>query len=209
MTNNLLIFKRTIILFFMILSFNSIKAQFSENNAIYYSDGLNFGNYFGVDLNLNYVYKEKYSFKIGYIYDMRKPKSRPDDYSSGLAKALLFGTENPHDLMETYQFALGKIYNLNENGTIRFNLSLGLGYTIIKEPENWQKIENASLIGENYTWDYKRQNTISLIINPKIEFPFTTVYGVTISPMVQINKDRTYFGIGVGQMIGILRKRKN
>ncbi len=193
----------------MILSFNSIKAQFSENNAIYYSDGLNFGNYFGVDLNLNYVYKEKYSFKIGYIYDMRKPKSRPDDYSSGLAKALLFGTENPHDLMETYQFALGKIYNLNENGTIRFNLSLGLGYTIIKEPENWQKIENASLIGENYTWDYKRQNTISLIINPKIEFPFTTVYGVTISPMVQINKDRTYFGIGVGQMIGILRKRKN
>lgn len=208
MTNNLLIFKRTILLFFIILSFNSIKAQFAENNAIYYSDDLNFGNYFGVDLNMNYVYKEKYSFKIGYIYDIRKPKSRPDDYSSGLAKALLFGTENPHDLMENYQVALGKIYKLNENGTIRFNLSLGLGYTIIKEPENWQKIENASFIGENYTWNYKKQNTISLIINPKIEFPFTTVYGVTISPIVQINKDRTYFGIGVGQMIGILKKGK-
>ena len=35
------------------------------------------------------------------------------------------------------------------------------------------------------------------------------------SPMIQINKSRTYFGIGIGigigigQMIGLLRERKN
>ena len=209
MTNSWLITKRTILLFSLILSFNSIKAQFAENNAIYYSDGLNFGNYIGVDLNLNYVYKEKYSFKIGYIHNSRKPKSQPDDYSSGLANALLFGTTNPHDLMENYQIAFGKIYSLNENRTIRINFSVGIGYTVIKEPENWQKIEYESLVAENYTWNYEKRNTVSLIINPKIEFPFTTVYGLSISPMVQINKDRTYFGIGVGQMIGLLRKKKN
>lgn len=204
-----MISKRTILLFLFIFSINSIKAQFDENNAIYYSDGLNLGNYFAVDLNLNYVYKEKYSLKIGYISNMRKPKSRPVDYSSGFVKALLFGSVNPQDQMENYQFALGKVYSLNEKGTIRLNLSAGLGYTVIKEPENWQKIEEASYLAENYTWNYKRQNTISLIINPRIEFPFTKVYGLTISPMVQINKDRTYFGIGVGEMIGLLRNRKN
>ena len=204
-----MITKRTILLFLFIFSINSIKAQFAENNAIYYSDGLNLGNYFAIDLNLNYVYKEKYSLKIGYISNMRKPKSRPADYSSGLVNALLFGSVNPQDKMENYQFALGKVYSLNEKGTIRLNLSAGLGYTVIKEPENWQKIEEASYLAENYTWNYKRQNTISLIINPRIEFPFTKVYGLTISPMLQINKDRTYFGIGVGQMIGLLRNRKN
>ena len=206
MITKLLIIKRTILLFILILSFNSIKAQFAENNAIYYSDGLNFGNYIGVDFNLNYVYKEKYSFKIGYIYNRKKPRSQPDDYSPGLANALLLGLTNPHDQMRNYQIAFGKIYNLKENRTIRINLSLGIGYTVIKEPANWQKIEYESLIAENYTWNYEKRSTFSLIINPRIEFPFTTVYGFSISPMVQINKDRTYFGIGVGQMIGLLRK---
>ncbi len=195
-----------LVLFF--LSINSIKAQFAENNAIYYSDGLNLGNYIGIDLNLNYVYKEKYSFKIGYIYNTRKPKSQPDDYSSGLAKALLFGASNPHDQMENYQIALGKIYSLNENRTTRVNLSIGIGYTVIKEPEDWEKIKSG-FVSENYTWNYEKRNTFSLIISPKIEFPFTAIYGLTISPMIQINEDKTYFGIGFGQMIGLLRNRKN
>ena len=47
-----------------------------------------------------------------------------------------------------------------------------------------------------------------MILNPKIEFPFSRFYGLTLSPLFQINKDRTYIGIGVGQMIGLLRKRK-
>ena len=68
---------------------------------------------------------------------------------------------------------------------------------------------NDTFLTENYTWNYKKYNTLSLIINPKIEFPFTRFYGLTISPMLQINKDRTYFGIGIGHMIGLLRKRKN
>lgn len=200
--------KSILLLFLLIFSSNSVKAQFSENNAIYYSDGLNIGNYFGVDVNLNYVYREKYSVKIGYIYNWREPKSQPGDYSSGLAKALLFGAAGPHDQMKNYQIAVGKICRLNENRTIRVNLSVGLGYTEIKEPENWHKIAS-SFLSENYTWNYKKQNTFSLIINPRIEFPFTTIYGLSLSPMLQINRHSTYFGIGVGQMIGLLRNRKN
>jgi hypothetical protein len=200
--------KRIITILIFSISFNIANAQFDENNAIYSTGELNLGNYIGVDINLNYVYKEEYSFKVGYSGNIRKPKSQPEDYTTGLTGILLLGSANPYDQLENYQIGIGKIYKINQSGTIRLNASIGLGYTIVREPENWERINNGFL-AENYTWDYNKYNTVSLIINPKIEFPFSRFYGLTVSPMVQINKDRTYFGIGIGQMIGLLRKREN
>lgn len=100
-----------------------------------------------------------------------------------------------------------KIYNLNKNGTIRANISVGVGYTILKEPENWQFIESDSWINlsENYTYSYRTYDTMSLIINPKIEFPLTNFIGLSVSPMIKLNKDRTYYGIGFGTMLGKLK----
>ena len=54
-----------------------------------------------------------------------------------------------------------------------------------------------------------KKNRISLIINLKIEFPLTRFYGLTISPMIQINKSRTYFGIGIVYMFGLPRETNN
>ena len=196
----------TIVLFSM--SINLSYAQFDKNNALYSTGELNIGNYIGIDANLNYIYKEKYSFKIGYTGNIRKPNSQPENYRSGLTGLLSFGLADPYDQLENYHVAFGKIYNLNKSGTIRANVSLGLGYTTIREPENWELINDAFLT-ENYTWNYKKYNAVSIIINPKIEFPFTRFYGLTISPMCQISKDRSYFGIGIGQMIGLLRTRTN
>ena len=197
-----------ILIIILVISYTQVAtAQFGQNHAIYSTSELNVGNYFGVDLHLNYLYKETYSLKVGYSGYIRKPRSQPDDYSSGLKGIILFGLANPYDQLETFQIAVGKIYRLRENGYTRINLSFGLGYTIIREPENWQRVNGAAL-SENYTWNYRRYNTVSFIINPKIEFPFSRFYGLTISPMLQINKDRIYIGIGVGQMIGLLRKRQ-
>lgn len=200
--------KSIIRLFLVLGSIYSAPAQFDENNAIYLSTELNLGNYIGVDLNLNYIYANRVSFKLGYTGNIRKPKTQPDDYKLGLTSLFSFGLANPFDQFESYQIGLGKIYNLNQSGTIRVNLSIGIGYSIIKEPENWQLVEDAFFV-ENYTWNYKRINTVSFVINPKFEFPFTRFYGVTLSPMVQINKKRLYIGIGIGNMIGLLRKSKD
>ncbi len=197
--------KRKITLLLFLISINVAYAQLNVNNTIYLTGELSLGSYIGIDINLNYIYKEKYSFKIGYVGNIRKPKSQPKNYASGLTGLFTFGLSNPYDQFENYQIGFGKIYNLNENGTIRTNLSFGLGYTTIREPENWELI-NDGFLTENYTWNYKKYNTVSIVINPKIEFPLTRFYGLTISPMLQINKDRTYFGIGIGQMIGLLRK---
>ncbi len=185
----------------------TIYAQFDANNALYLTGEVNLGNYIGVDLNINYVYKDTYTFKIGYTDNIRDAKSKPKDFNSGLIGVLLFGVGDPDDQFENFQLCVGKLYKLNPRGTIRANMSIGLGYTIIETPENWQRIDNGAGFVGNYLWDYRKHNTISLIINPKIEFPFTRYFGLTLSPMVQINKDTSYFGIGIGTMIGLLRSR--
>jgi hypothetical protein len=199
--------RRIILIILLINGIHSASAQFAQNNAIYLSSELAVGNYLGVNMDLNYVYKEKYSLKVGYSGFIRKPQSQPADYGSGLLGLLSWGSSNPYDQIENYQITVGKIYPLNESGSTRVNLSVGLGYTTLREPENWQKV-NDSFLAENYTWNYSKSNTVSLIINPKIEFPFSQVFGLTISPMLQLNKDRTYVGVGVGHIIGLLRKRK-
>ncbi len=193
------------LLFF--LSIHTVSAQFSENHAIYTSGGINFGNYFGVNANIDYVYQEKYSFKVGYSLYFQQPDSKPDDFSLGLFDGFSFGLVGPFNHLESYHVMAGRIYKINSSGTIRLNMSVGLSFTKIKEPENWQQI-NGSLFNRNYIWDYNEYNTVSFIINPKIEFPFTRYFGLAISPVLQINKDRTYFGIGIEQMIGLLRKQR-
>ena len=112
----------------------------------------------------------------------------------------------PRDYFNSFQIGFGKLYNigkienLDENGIVRANISFGLGITSLKERVNWRLNNNSYYISYE-----KNISTISLIINPKIEFPFKKFFGLTISPMIQINKYRTYFGIGIGQMIGLVR----
>lgn len=188
------------------ISFNFANAQFAENNAFYATGELNLGNYYGMDLNLNYVLKEKYSFRVGYTGNLRKPKSQPEDFTSGVTGILVGGLNTPHDQFENFGASIGRIYKINQRGTIRANLSLGVGYTLCTEPENWKKINSSTVsVTKNYSYDNVEHKAVSLIVNPKIEFPISQYFGFTISPMLQINKDRTYFGIGLGSMIGLLR----
>lgn len=201
--------KEILILLFIFVGINTASAQFAENNAIYLSGEVGGGNYFNGDINLNYVYKENYSIKIGVSGNLRKAVSQPGDLRSSLTESVFtFGLTNPKDQLDTYSVSLGKVVNLNKSRNIRANLMFGVGYTTITEPENYEKVE-VSIIGGmvmgNYTWDYGKRHGISFIINPKIEFPITRYWGLTVSPMVQLNKDRTYFGIGIGSMIGLLR----
>ena len=205
--------KQLLVLLFLFAGINIANAQFAENNAIYLSGEIGGGNYFNSDLSFNYIYQDSYSIKIGYSGNLRKAKSQPEDYFSGLVKTIfMFGLANPKDELENYHISLGKIVNLNKRKNIRANILVGVGYTIIEEPENWQKIESNIIDGlmmDNYIWNYGKRHGISLIINPKIEFPFTRHWGLTVSPMVQLNKDRTYFGIGVGSMLGLLKGKNN
>ncbi len=197
--------KHILIILILFICENEVNAQFGQNHAIYLSSELSLGNYFGIDENLNYVYKEKYSLKVGLSGHFRKPKSQPEDYSGGLLSLFSFGMINPFDQLLTYQIAFGRIFLLNKSETIRLNAAIGIGYTTIAEPQNWNRV--TGFIAPNYGWEYKKYQRVSLIINPKIEFPVTRIVGLTVSPMIHVNTKRTYFGIGIGSMLGLLKKK--
>ena len=211
-----LIMRQVILLLMLFLCISIANAQSQKKKHTFYATGeLNLGNYFGGDLNLNYVLKEKYTFKIGYTGNVRTATSIPEDYDDGFFLLMPFWSSfstldcsTPKEHIGNYRFDVGRIYKLNPSGTIRINAALGLGYTTVTEPV-WKKKKQKCFLffcdGPNYSWNYKEKRTISLIINPKIEFAFTRIFGFTISPMVQINKYRTYFGIGIGTMLGVLR----
>jgi hypothetical protein len=199
--------KNTISILILLLFVLKLNAQFSEKNAIYLGTEFNGGNFWGGSLNLNYVYNEKYSFQAGISGLMRESKSTPDDFSSGMISLFTLGLSNlnHYDEMETYQILAGRVFKLNNSNT-RFNIAGGIGYTVLTEPINWKPVTDYTL-SENYTYDVNEHGMVSLIINPKFEFPFTRFFGLILSPMLQINGDRTYVGLGVGAIGGLLRKR--
>jgi len=165
---------KVLILSFSLLSIQFMNAQSKESNKFYASTELNIGNYLGWELNVNFVTKKQNTVKIGFLNLLRGSDDVDDDE--------LF----PYDLCQSFQICFGKIYELNPKETVRANISVGLGSTLVLDESNAGR-------------------SVSLIINPKIEFPFTRFFGLTFSPMLQLNKHSSYYGIGIGCVIGVLR----
>lgn len=206
---NLDCMKKTMFIFILLIFSSTLNAQFSEKNAIYFTSGLNVGNFWGGHLNLNYILDNKYSFQAGISALMREPKSKPEDFSSGLTGLLTLGLSDLayYDAMANYQILVGRIFMPSKSSTTRFNIAAGIGYTMLAEATNWEYVFDKLSIGENYTYDMVTHSSLSFIIEPKVEFPSTRYFGFTLSPMLQINKDWTYIGVGIGVMVGLLRQK--
>lgn len=202
--------KRIISIFILLLFVLKVNAQFSEKNAIYLTGGLNLGNFLGMNLNLNYILNNNYSFQAGISGLFREPKSIPEDFNQGIVGLFTLGLSNflYYDEMDNYQILVGKIFKLNKSNTTRFNIAGGIGYSHLTEAINWKPVTNFT-IGENYTYDIVKHGAVSFIIKPQVEFPFTRYFGISLSPLLQINKDRTYIGIEIDAMLGLLRAKIN
>lgn len=171
-----------------------------KNAALYLSIDLDVGNYIGANANVNYVIKNRYCFQFGFSGHFRRARSRPENYSGGV-----FGFLGPipFDTFESSQLLVGRVVKINAKGSIRLNLLGGAAYTFLREPTNWQSL-NGSFWGPSHTFEYARSEVFSFVLNPKIEFPFTRVYGLSFAMLMQVNKERTLIGVGIGQLIGKL-----
>ena len=176
-----------------------LNAQDSKIN-LYGSTEIIIGNYKGADFNLNYITKDRKIFKIGFAFGSRKDEDAPHDYDGGL-DLLSIAPSAPQFSITTIQMTAGKIYTLKKNKLDRLNLSAGLGYTILRDPTNWQSI-NPGWLGPNYSYDTKEERTFSLILNPKLEFPASRAIGISISSLLQISPQSFYIGIGFGGIFG-------
>jgi hypothetical protein len=215
--------KKIISVLVFLVGIGVANAQFSKNNALYFGlepNIINFNKYSGIEANINYVYKEKYSFKLGCAYMDRDALSRPSDYLRGysLEEIIYFPVtllldiagKKPIEKFSSTYLSVGRVCKLDKKGKLRLNMNAGVGITTILEPRNWR------LASENdpprhhrsrYTWDDYEYNTISLTINPKIEYLPSHGAGFTLSPIAHLTEDKTSLGIHVGMILGILRQK--
>lgn len=200
------VMKSALILLLLFFGLSAVHSQNTSTHAYYLSSELHLINFFGGEIALNYIHNEKTSARIAYSGVVTGAQSEPQDFSSGLIGSLFLGLADPKDQMGTFHLGIGRIVPLNRKATTRFNFNLGLGLSTLQVPHNWEPLKGGT--GLNYSWDTKKYNTLSLIINPILEFPITRFIGFNLSPLLLINKDRTYVGIGIGTMLGKLRERK-
>jgi hypothetical protein len=196
------IMKKVALLFCFLVIWEA-QAQQAPNHLIYSSIGIGLGTHFGVGLNLNYAIEESFSLQLGWSGYVRASKSTPDDYSPGVFT--LFFPES--DWIENYSISMGKMFIFRPQGKTRMNLLGGLAFSTIEVPVNWKKTSSGlgTLLGGSYTCDYHKYNKVSVIINPKFEFPVWRIVGFHISPLFVINMDMPIVAMEIGYMVGKLR----
>ncbi len=184
----------------------TIPKTFFETNSLYLSSKVSLGNFSGFSSNLNYVWKNSYSLSLGFSSSSSEDHSAPDDYTGDFS--LFGGNSHPKNVLNNYTLMFGKIVNFKTN-KIRLNLAIGAGYGKYTENHNWQKKKSSSwgsiLSANNYTWDKRKTSIYSLIINPEVEFIFTKYFGLSFSPIVQISDKKTFYGAGIGILLGKIR----
>lgn len=110
-------------------------------------------------------------------------------------------------LIKTASIMFGKVNYLNQKRTLRANMSAGIGISTNNKYEQWKRRDNTEG-GYNYSWETLQHTSVSLVLNPKLEFPFTRFIGLYLSARVQINRNFSFVRFGVGASIGILRTRE-
>ncbi|MGB5981178.1 MAG: hypothetical protein WBG46_03440 [Nonlabens sp.] len=180
------------------------RAQRGEPGNFYVDSGIQFGRYLGFDFGANYLLEDsRYSLIVGASALATEAHNLPNDYSIGLDGALTFGLASAYERLFNFRAGMGKLFVLNPKGTFRFHPQAGLGISVIQEPTNFRRKESAFLT-QNYNYDFHTHTTLSLFINPKFEILFFRFYGLSISPLLIINKDQWHYGITINTMIGRL-----
>lgn len=201
---------RTFIYFilFFFLS-HHVKGQFSENHNIYTQSSFSIGTHLGIHGSIDYIYKNTYSLSVGARLYGQKSKQRPSDFKGGFASAISFGLADGNDLYTDVHVLVGRVLPLNIPGR-RLNLRAGLSYTDVTKAINFEPIEK-SILGGNYSFDNHRFSTVSLVLNPTLEYPFSQVLGISVYGLCIVNKETVNVGVGFGIIYGFLRgpKRKS
>lgn len=170
-----------------------------EKRAFYLSSELEVGNYIGLGLDLNYIYKDKYSFSIGIQEQLSRPSNFPKDYDSS--------DDLPFTGLKSIgarRFLVGRIFYFDSKRLTRLNLQIGVSSNIVEKPTNWERREQTS---EGYRYSYRndKNRSVGFVISPSIEFPLFNVVGFKVAPKVHFTKGEVFVGLGLGILLGDLK----
>jgi hypothetical protein len=194
----------TILLFFQSQLIWS-QEQEPKRNSYYLGTKVGIGTTKNIHIDLNFVNKSKYSFSVFYLFQTTKADSVPSDFDPGL---IIYDDclelEYPQEKMNCIGFTIGK------SGTffsdyLNIGCKLGILFGHYREPTNYQEIPTG-LIGENYTWELtKRETLVGLIINPEIKFYPTKYFGFSVGGLFNVNKTMPSVAFEFGVVAGLLR----
>ncbi|PZE17732.1 hypothetical protein DNU06_07840 [Putridiphycobacter roseus] len=181
-------------------------AQKDKTFDFYASLDLNAGNYYGFDFALNTILVEKISIKVGLSNNVREPKDIPDDFGlfyKGIG--MITPNYNPKEFQQSYEFLLGRVFEFKNIKSVRILVHIGIGDVKLTKPTNYKKLEYPPDVGHQYSFSYYSFKSVHFIFNPRIEFPFTNFYGLSISPILKIGNNSNFYGIGIGHIFGKIR----
>lgn len=167
------------------------------NDHLLYAQGeMLVGNSSGGNLGLNFVYNSKYSIQVG--FSLTSKQSEPISQES-ISTDEAGNSINPvisANSMENYYCMIGRYFELNTKKSIRMVVQGGPGLSVIMDVPD---IDNFSFAGSDTC------NEISLMLNSKVEFPFSDLFCLSIGPTYIVNKQQTFFGAGIGIAYGIVK----
>lgn len=194
------------LVFLMFLSHHSL-GQINPDYLIYSSFKGNLGNYYGGGITLDLINKSDFSFGIGYYEHDKKPKDLPTDYKKGILSLLSIGEDIAKEKMQSVSFTLGRVFFSKSNSGIRYNLKAGMIYSVLKTPTNWLKLNEGSLLSmENYSYNYEKQYSFGILINPTIDFPLLKFLGFSVGPYSFLNSKSISYGIELTTLIGCVKR---
>ena len=184
-------------LFIFLLLISVSPAQLSQNK--WHGSFELYFNTIGINLNVNHNLNNAINLRARFSSFTQKDYKKPYDYNSFLTYT------SPYYSIHNFQIGISIKTKLNEEGTIRLNLFTGSAYSILEEPDSYRLSDYFNT--NSHSWNVKKSNTISLVINPNIEFLIGKNQGLSLSSMIILNKNRRYIGLGIRHVFGKRTKR--
>jgi len=178
----------------------------SRNKHLLYTNGdLMVGNSSGGNLGMSFVYNAKYSLEVGYSATSNQFNTPLTGLKSA-SKSNSADVIPPDQLMENFNLMIGRHFNMNSEGTIRFVLQGGPGMSVMME---WVELQAGNGLNSIVKSKLVKENDFSLMINSKFEFPITSLLGFSAGPSLIVNRDKSFLSFSVGFMYGIISKNED
>jgi hypothetical protein len=203
--------KALILLITFFLTFTSAYAQWSnrflqtssDKHFLFASGDVIAGNYNGGDVGINYIYKNKYSVKLGFFLSEKLVTSIPNNFLKSGETLSSVGLTAPTENLENFHFLVGRVFSFGAKDRLRLTIQGGPGISTVREPVFQENGNKSNLSSAEYAIDYQKVSHASFTINPKVEFPLACVFGISVGPMLILNQERTFLGASIGFMYGI------
>ena len=217
--------KNLIFLFFVFYLNSNVQSQTTNNTILYKKPpkwslllGINFGGYAGVNTQMTYYIKEKYSVSINAWQVFRDSNNTPSDYYfQGF-----FSKETSYSVGEkllSLGLTGGYLIQIPKTRS-RIHLQTGIYYNTLEYPDDFKRkdsdggIFGVNLTNTNYTYTMYRKHYLSLVVAPAFEFPVFNHLGLRLQPKILAGFEEINMMMNIAINIGNatskpLRKKKN